>query len=299
MVKGLGLILYGIKINTDTNLIYDFDVQTSYKYELTLQQTPPQTLKEAITCGFKLYQAHGRKVYLYSNQEFDAYLPNQPWCYEVDGIVKFYWYSNHKTIYYEKLDHFTDQLLGFWFTHLMLPFFMALERFYEIIHAGAVEINNKAVLFIAPSMGGKSTTTDFFIKQNHTLISDDKVSTFFEQNKLYAVGSHPYHRPYRKFEELGYRVDNFTTSFKPIHAIYQLKKTIPTDTITIKEINGFEKFNTLLPNYLFSFPWTKAQRMKNLTDILNSVKVFEITIPWDKQRLIEVYEKICEHSQNI
>ncbi len=67
-------------------------------------------------------------------------------------------------------------------------------------------------MFIAPSMGGKSTLTDFFIQQGHGLISDDKVPTVIENGQFLAGGSHPYHRPHRRFEELGYHVDNFIST---------------------------------------------------------------------------------------
>ena len=35
------------------------------------------------------------------------------------------------------------------------------------------------------------------------MISDDKVATFIKEELIYAVPSYPYHRPYRKVEDLG------------------------------------------------------------------------------------------------
>jgi len=293
------LILYGIKIESDIAFSYDFSHKTQYRYSKKLRANPPAKIKNAITCGLKLYQAHGRKVYLYSNQEFDSYQANQPFCYEVEDILKFYWIANEDTIYYEFINSHDRHLLSFWFAHLMLPFYIALEEMYDIFHGGAVEVNNKPILFLAPSTGGKSTMTDFFIRQKHTLISDDKVPTFIKDEQFCIVGSHPYHRPYRKFEDLGYRVDDFITEFKPIHAFYLLERCEANSDIEIEEIRGFSKFNSLLPHYLFTFPWNKVKRLKYLSQINNSIRVFSIKVPWDMERLPQVHDAIVSHTNAI
>ena len=215
----------------------------------------------------------------------------------MQDIVKFYWVGGEGTIYYELGAEGNAELLGFWFIHLLLPLYMTLENMYDFLHAGAVEVEGKPVFFIAPSMGGKSTMTDYFIKQGHSLVSDDKVPTFITDGKFMAVGSHPYHRPYRKFEELGYRVSDFTTEFKPIHAFYALESVEAEDDITIEEIKGFAKFDILLPNYLYMFTYLKPKRLKYLSSMLNSIKVFRVHVPWDMERLGEVHDVICGHSK--
>ena len=293
------MILYGIKIDSDIEFSYDFSQTTQHRYTKKLRTNPPANLKDSINLGWRLYQAHGRKVYLYSNQEFNSYEAKQPFCYQVEDILKFYWIAHEDTIYYEFTQEADTHLLSFWFTHLMLPFYIALEQMYDIFHGGAVEVDGKPILFLAPSTGGKSTMTDFFIKQKHTLISDDKVPTFIQNDQFYIVGSHPYHRPYRKFEDLGYRVDNFISAFKPIHAFYLLDRAKATDEISIQEIRGFEKFNSLLPHYLFSFKWHKVKRLKYLSYINNSIKIFRIKVPWDLNRLPEVHKIIVSHSNSL
>ena len=146
-------------------------------------------------------------------------------------------------------------------------------------------------------MGGKSTMTDYFIKQGHTLISDDKVPTFIQDGKFMAVGSHPYHRSYRKFEELGYRVEKFTSGFNPIHAFYELERVDGNADISIEEIKGFAKFDVLLPNYLYMFSWLRPERLKYLSKMLNDVRVFHVQVPWELERLSEVHTMICKHSK--
>ena len=293
------MIVYGTKIKSDIDFPLDLSHETAARYEVELSSKIPDILKNSITCGFHFYWAHGRDVYLYSDREFDNSEAGQPWCYEVKDVVRFYWVGGERTIYYELDEKGNADLLSFWFIHLLLPLYFTLEEMYDFLHAGAVEVDGKPILFIAPSMGGKSTMTDYFLKQGHTLISDDKVATFINDGSFMAVGSHPYHRPYRKFEELGYRVENFITSFKPIHAFYALEGVKDDADVIIEEIKGFKKFDTLLPNYLYMFSYLKPQRLKYLSKMLNNIRVFHVLVPWDIERLGEVHDMICRHSKGI
>ncbi|MEA2047018.1 MAG: hypothetical protein U9O64_01070 [Campylobacterota bacterium] len=293
------MIVYGTKIISDIHFPLDLSYETETRYAVTLSSKVPQPFKHSITCGFPFYRAHGRKVYLYSNRAFEGSELGQPWCYEVQDVVKFYWVGGERTIYYELGEKGDADLLSFWFIHLLLPLYMTLENMYDFLHAGAVEVEGKPIFFIAPSMGGKSTMTDHFIKQGHPLISDDKVPTFVHDGQFMAVGSHPYHRPYRKFEELGYRVDKFTAEFKPIHAFYELEGVGGDEDITIVEIKGFEKFDALLPNYLYMFSWLRPERLAYLSKMLNTIKVFRVEVPWNMERLREVHAAICEHNNRV
>ena len=290
------MTVYGTKIKSDIDFPLDLSHETEVRYDIELSSKIPMDLKNSITCGFPLYWAHDRKVYLYSDREFDGSEAGQPWCYEVQDVVTFYWVGGERVIYYALGGKGDANLLGFWFIHLLLPLYMTLENMYDFLHAGAVEVEGKPIFFIAPSMGGKSTMTDYFIKQGHRLISDDKVPTFIQDGNFMAVGSHPYHRPYRKFEELGYRVEKFTTAFKPIHAFYELEGVEGDADIVIDEIKGFSKFDALLPNYLYMFSWLRPERLKYLSDMLNDIKVFHVKVPWEMERLVEVHDAICTHS---
>ena len=293
------MIVYGTEIISDIRFPLDFPLGTAARYTVELSSKVPANLKSAITCGFPFYQAHGRHVYLYSDRVFDTSENGQPWCYEVKDVVRFYWVGGERTIFYELDEQGDANLLSFWFVHLLLPLFFTLESMYDFLHAGAVEVAGKPILFIAPSMGGKSTLTDYFIHKGHVLVSDDKVPTFIEDEEFMAVGSHPYHRPYRKFEELGYRVETFATECKPIHAFYALERREADAAVLIEEITGFVKFDTLLPNYLYMFSFLKPRRLQYLSAMLNRIRVFRVQVPWDLERLGEVHDAICTHSNEV
>ena len=61
-------------------------------------------------------------------------------------------------------------MLEYWCFHIVLPIFFTIEETFDFLHAGAVEVEGKLILFVAESFGGKSTMTDFFMKQGHTSI---------------------------------------------------------------------------------------------------------------------------------
>ncbi len=292
--------IFGTEIRSDIPFPLQLPSSSQTRYMLTLSSDVPSFFHEAISCGFLLYRAHGRSVRLYSNREFAGEsFKDQPWCYEVEGVGSFYWKGGGGSIYYDFGESPDTHLLSFWFIHLMLPFFFALEKRYEMFHGGAVLIEGKAVMFCAPSMGGKSTMTDYFIQKEHTLISDDKIPMIVENGQFMLTGSHPYHRPYRKFEDLGYRVSDFLDSYLPLHAMYILEKSEHNAPITIEEVRGFGKFNAMLPHYLFSFPSQKQYRMTCLSKLLNKIRVFRVYRPWNISRLSEVYTSIVEHSKTL
>ena len=129
------------------------------------------------------------------------------------------------------------------------------------------------------------------------MISDDKVATYIENEKVYSVPSYSYHRPYRKVEDLGCFVNNFAKENKPISKIYNLVKSDKNDTISISEISGIEKFIALRYATDIDLQVNKKSRFEILSKIANKVKVYNIKIPWDLDRLEEVYQAIIKHNK--
>ncbi len=172
-------------------------------------------------------------------------------------------------IYHRKI--LLTQLLEYWSLHTLLPIFFTVEEKFDFLHAGAVEVEGKPILFIAESYGGKSTMTDFFIKRNHRLISDDKVATFKKDEIYYAVPSHPHHRPYRMAEDLGYFVKNMSACSKPIHVIYELENADANTDVIISELHGMKKFETLRISSQINLSFLRTQRFALLIDIAREI----------------------------
>lgn len=238
-----------------------------------------------------------RRVSITSSKSFQSLQLQQKIYFHVEDVITFFITLKTKKIYYKYYKYGNEELLRYWLFHTFLPILLTLEDKYYFIHAGAVEVEENPILFIANSFGGKSTLTDFFIKKNHTMISDDKVGTFIKNNQIFGVASYSYHRPYRKMEDLGIYVENFSKKSKPISKIYNLIKSKEDAKIVINEITGIKKFTALRYATDIDLQVNKESRFDMLSNIANKIKVYDITIPWDLNRLEEVYQTIIEHNK--
>lgn len=127
------------------------------------------------------------------------------------------------------------------------------------------------------------------------MISDDKVAILNKNERLMAVSSYPYHRPYRKVEDLGCLVHNMSKIPKPISAIYILHRTESDAEIRISEIKGIEKFKALLFSSELNLSFLKSKRFEELGHFSENLPVFKIMVPWNIERLEEVYKTINHH----
>ena len=77
-----------------------------------------------------------------------------------------------------------------------------------------------------------------------------------------------------------------------IQAIFNLVKVDANESIKIEEVFGIEKFQILKFSTEIDLPINLKSRFEMLSKIANNVKLYNISIPWDLNRLEEVYEKI-------
>ena len=293
--------LYGVRVFCEFGL-FDREVPASAvapgaHAALELRQATSQI--ESGTQTVPLYSTHGREVLLHTDRPLAMSEVGQEWCLEVCDVASFYWTGGQSLIEYELHAEGSQALLVFWFVHIFLPLQLTLERGYDFIHSAAVEVDGEPILFIAPSTGGKSTLGDYFLQQDHPMLSDDKVATFLHEDEFWGVPSHPHHRPFRQFEVLGNPVSYFAAGPRPIHAFYVLEAGSPDDDVAIEEVLGFRKFEALMPNYLFGFEFLKKQRTEWLAQLADKSNVFRVHRPWDLKRQQEVYEAICAHSRGL
>lgn len=237
-----------------------------------------------------------RNVTLATDRKFTLPTDNQKWLFHVENVISFSWKTQDGKISYRFLEEATEDIFRFWLYHLVLPIFLSIAQIYKFLHAGAVEVDGKAILFMAPSHGGKSTLTDYFLQREDALITDDKMATFERDGVYYAVPSHAYHRPFRQAEVLGHLCKNAATDVKPIHAIYILLKSEPDADIVIRKLKGVEKFSRLHEGGEMNFSFFTRDYVTYLSGLANKVDVFEITVPHDLERLEEVYQAIKVHT---
>jgi hypothetical protein len=86
-----------------------------------------------------LYSSHNRQVYLCTDRPLADSAPGQPWCLEVEGVVTFHWRGRESVVQYQESEQGDWRLIAFWFVHIFLPMYLALERNYDFIHCAGVE----------------------------------------------------------------------------------------------------------------------------------------------------------------
>ena len=220
------------------------------------------------------------------------------WALEVKDMFTLIWNAKKRMISYIKEKNFTAKSLQFWVYHTFLPLIFELEKIYRILHVGAVEIEGMPVAFSAFSFGGKSTLTDYFIQQGHIMLSDDGLGIEKRDTKYYAIASYPFHRPFREPGNLGYPVKNFSTEPKPLHAIYLLEKSEPHTDVNIVELHGIEKFKAFHNSAFVFFDFTKQDRFFFFSEMSKHIPVYKVSVPWDLERLHEVYTAIVTWTKN-
>ena len=202
-------------------------------------------------------------------------------------------------MYYQKLTNYEPKLLEFWILHTILPIVFTLEKRYAILHVGSIEIEGNPIVFTAPSFGGKSTLVDYFIRQGHTLIADDTIGVYKQDGFYNIVPSYPFHRPYRRAETLGCKIKNVSNIPKKFQVIYKLDRCKAREEIKFRELNGIEKFKVFHFSTFINFNYLQKIHFELASDISKSVMVYAISIPWDLNRLAEVYTAIVQHEKYI
>jgi hypothetical protein len=241
----------------------------------------------------------GRACYYLSNRAFEEMDEEDDWGLEILNVLSLVWDSKKRRILYGRGKDFTPELLQFWIFHTFFPVILELEGEYKMLHVGAVEVSGGPVLFAAPSFGGKSTMTDFFIRKGHTLFSDDALAVKKKNDSYVVYPSFPYHRPYRQPEVLGYRAENFAREPTPIKALFDLHPVMPDAPVEISIPKGIEKFKAFFYSNFINFPFMKKERFDFFTQMSLQVPVFKVSVPWDKDRLDEVYETIVKKTQDL
>lgn len=292
------MIAYDTYLNADFELNDPLSTYRHFSSILNIQEG-------AISIDDRVFHAmpmpmQGRDITLYQVLLDDTgNVKRFKWVFEIKHIATYAWNDKEQTIFYKLHEKGSEQLLTYWLLHTVLPLYFSIEKKYALFHVGAVEIDKKAVFLSAASFGGKSTLTDYFIRRGHVLFSDDRVGTYEEEGKIMVVASYPYHRPYRKMEDLGYAVEHFASEPRPLQCVYELVRSEADDPVFITELFGIEKFKALRYSSDINFSSLKQERFTYLSRVAELVPVYQITVPWDLQRLHEVYAAIIKHSRKI
>ena len=272
--------------------IYD----TSKEHIYIVRSTDPQAFTNLAVKSDYLPMS-GREACYGAEKEYSVCQKGCQWGMDIKDVVTVVWRCGARTIEYSPQKEFTPDLLQFWVLHTILPIALTLEKCYDILHVGAVEVNGNPIVFSAESFGGKSTMTDYFIQQGHTMLSDDTLGLFKEDGQYMVVPSYPFHRPFREPESLGHKITNVTKDPKPLKAVFLLERAGVDAKVKIEEVKGIEKYKAFHFSTFINFDFHKAHRFQLLSDMAKHIPVYKVIVPWNIDRLNEVHFSIVKHTK--
>jgi hypothetical protein len=222
-------------------------------------------------------------------------LRQRAWAMYVAGVVDMAWLPSERTIVYTRRNDFSPERLRYWLYHTFLPLLVRTEEIYEILHVGSVDVGGKAVMFAAPTHGGKSTLTDYFLRREHALLSDDTLAVQTRPDGFYAVPAWPFHRPYRKLETLGEPVRRFAQRPLPVATLYGLELSQADDPVRIVPVNGMRKLHIVRNASFIEISFLQRASFAFQSRFAADVRCAVIRVPRALERLEEVYEAILRY----
>jgi hypothetical protein len=93
---------------------------------------------------------------------------------------------------------------------------------------------------------------------------------------------------------MGYRVDNFAKEPAPLKALFELESAPADADVKIVAPTGIERFKSCFYSTFIKFRFMKKERFDFFAKMAQEVPVYKVTVPWDKERLEEVYEAIVQ-----
>jgi hypothetical protein len=218
------------------------------------------------------------------------------------------------TINYRNLGLCNKDDLGFkLLTHPMA--FSLFQNNNFIMHASAVMIENKAIMFVGPSTSGKSSTAasllnkgNFITEDIARIVFEDQVKIFhgppiIKLNKSFLLDEIDYIRSFEISADArsrkGYVLDKeITKEAIPISACFILKKS---NNNQINEISPIQKFKSILFNSFCSIPRNSCEiseknLYKKIELFIRDVPIYELEKKLDKENEFIKYfldHKIC------
>ena len=244
-------------------------------------------------------EASGRELRYMTHMPFSEDQNILFWGMEIKDVLSLYWDHTRQELWYTEGKEYTPERLRFWVYHTFAPIMFELHETYRIIHVGAVEIAGRAVLFAAPSFGGKSTLTAHFLERGHSLLSDDTLGIEKRDQEYRAIPSYPFYRPYREAETLGYKAEQFALEPKPVACIYQLERSDNVTSVVIEKVTGIDKFKVLHYSSFVYFSFMKEERFSFFTQMADTVPLYKITYPNDIERVPDVYHAVILHTASL
>ena len=294
-------IAYGVKVSSPVKLPLNLPQQgeaiQSVNLAFNFSATP---CSQSLEFQAPVLTMHGRSICLSSDIPLsqDRRAVDRHWRFTVDQQFSFSWDNNTDLIQVDSANVPDLQLLTFWLLHSILPIYLILRHSSFFLHASVANIDEEAVIFVAPSLGGKSTMADHVVRSGFNFLSDDKVRLLSSSNRYRALPSHPYRRPSRELEALGEYTENFTRHSLPINSIFSLKLVDSLQPVRASEVLGLRKFELLKDACLYAPASLSAVQIRNVLELSQQCTVHSVEVPSSITRLPEALEAILNVVRN-
>lgn len=239
-------------------------------------------------------EIHGRAVRLSSNFSLDSRdrSSDRCWTLSIGGVFDVLWCNTYREILVCSDEYPDLELVAFWLLHTILPVYSMLRGGGVFLHAASVAIDGDAVVFLAPSMGGKSTIASYFTDRGHQLLSDDKLRVSRDNGGFQVFPSHPYVRVSRELESLGRYCNSHAVDPVPLGCMIFLEFVEEGAGVELTEISGLEKFELLMASVLYEPVSLPVVEIQEVLALAQRHRLYRMTVPRKIERLPEVYRSV-------
>lgn len=190
-------------------------------------------------------------------------------------------------------------VLPYWLLAHVLPLFLYASGAFTLLHAGCVEIDGTGVAFLGGSGAGKTTLTGFAIERGHRLVCDDKLALVRSEGRWRALPAHPYHRPERRPESLGRRIEAVVDGPVPLALLCLLRPIPGSGAPEAREVSAREALLQLCAERSARFRWREKPDLEALAELARELPVVRLDVPRDRGRLGAVLDRVCRLRESL
>ena len=213
----------------------------------------------------------------------------------------------------------SNETLSHLITDQVIPYALSLNG-EMLFHSSAVELNNKAISFLAPSGSGKSTIAAYFCKKKHQLVTDDSLLLKNRKNTIYAYPSYPGLRLWpdiidniysnkvltkevsqfnkKRFFNPNSNYEKYLNYSLPLKSIYFINNNNKT---SIENISPSDAFSLIIKN-IFRADMKNKTINKNefefITNVLSLVDLYKLNYEMRYESLEKLYGLILDQSHD-
>lgn len=188
-----------------------------------------------------------------------------------------------------------------WLLHYALPLLLVSAGRLQFLHGSAVQVGHRAVGFLAPSGGGKTTLAQYFLQRGHEFFTDEKLGVVACGQGFVAVPSTPFYRR-GEADARWQAVSNFASAALPLDVLYVLVPAAGDTPPVVTPVPAREAAFELARRCEFQLPRRVRGRLRLppfqemcfqfCTDLAAAVRVCRLVVPRDRAHLPEVYDTV-------